>query len=63
MTAKQKACEAIARMPEGSTFEDIQYCLHVLESLARGERDLGDGKTLSQEQAERRLATLLSGPS
>ena len=43
MTEKQKACEVIARMPEDSTFEDIQYHLYVLESIERGERDIEDG--------------------
>lgn len=60
MTIKQKACEVIARMPEDATFEDIQYHLYVLACIERGERDIADGKTLSHEEAERRLARWLT---
>jgi len=49
----------MARMPEESTFEDIQYHLHVLERIARGERDIEDGKTLTHDQVENRLAKWL----
>jgi predicted transcriptional regulator len=59
MTIKQKACEVIARMPEESTFEDIQYHLYVLECIERGERDIENGKTLSHDQVEERLAKWL----
>jgi len=59
MTIKQKACEVISRMPEESTFEDIQYHLYVLECIERGERDIEDGKTLPHEQVENRLAKWL----
>jgi predicted transcriptional regulator len=62
MTIKQKACEVIARMPEESTFEDIQYHLYVLECIERGERDIENGKTLSHDHVEERLrATLRCG--
>jgi predicted transcriptional regulator len=59
MTEKQKACEVIARMPEDSTFEDIQYHLYVLECIERGERQIEDGKTLTHDEVESRLAKWL----
>ena len=59
MTIKQKVCEVIARMPEESTFEDIQYHLYVLECIERGEQDIEDGKTLTHDQVENRLAKWL----
>jgi len=59
MTIKQKAREVISRMPEESTFEDIQYHLYVLECIERGERDIEDAKTLTHEQVENRLAKWL----
>lgn len=59
MTIKEKACEVIARMPEESTFEDIQYHLYVLECIERGERDIENGKTLGHDQVEERLAKWL----
>ena len=60
MTVKEKACEVISRMPEESTSEDIQYHLYVLECIERGERDIEDGKTLTHDEVENRLAKWLS---
>lgn len=59
MTIKQKACEVISRMPEESTWEDILYHLYVLECIERGERDIEDGRTLTHDEVERRLAKWL----
>jgi len=59
MTIRQKACEVISRMPEESTFEDIQYHLYVLKCIERGERDIEDGKTLTHEEVENRLTKWL----
>ena len=59
MTIKETVCALISRMPEESTFEDIQYHLYVLECIERGEREIEDGKSLTQEEVESRLATWL----
>ena len=59
MTAKQKACEVISRMPDESTFEDIQYHLYVLQCIEQGEKDIEDGNVLSHEEVESRLAKWL----
>jgi predicted transcriptional regulator len=59
MTIKEKACEVISRMPEEATFEDIQYHLYVLECMERGEREIEDGKTLTHDEVENRLAKWL----
>jgi predicted transcriptional regulator len=49
----------ILRMPEESTFEDIQYYLYVLECIERGEREIEDGKTLTHGEVENRLVKWL----
>jgi len=59
MTIKEKAREVISRMPEESTFEDMQYHLYVLECIERGERQIKGGKTLTHEEVENRLAKWL----
>ncbi len=59
MTVKEKACEVISRMPEESTFEDIQYHLYVLQCIEQGEKEIEDGKTLTHEQVTSRLAQWL----
>jgi len=59
MTIKQKVCEVISRMPEESTFEDIQYHLYVLQCIEQGEKDIEDGKVLTHDEVERKLAKWL----
>ena len=59
MTAKQKACEVISRMPDESTFEDIRYHLYVLQCIEQGEKDIEDGNVLSHDEVESRLAKWL----
>ena len=59
MTVKEKACEVISRMPEESTLEDIQYHLYVLQCIEQGEREVKDGKILTHDEVERRLAQWL----
>lgn len=38
-TAKQEAEELLAHLPDGSTLEDIEYHLYVLEKIKRGQTD------------------------
>ncbi len=59
MTAKQKACEVISRMPEDSIFEDIQYHLYFLQCIEQGEKDIEDSKVLAHGEVESRLANWL----
>ncbi len=59
MTAKERACELIAHMPDESTFEDIQYHLYVLQCIEQGEEDIEDGRSLTHEEVEDRLAKWL----
>ncbi|MBN2592826.1 MAG: hypothetical protein JXA81_04900 [Sedimentisphaerales bacterium] len=60
MTIKEKACRMISRLPDDSTFDDIQYYLFVLECIERGERDIEDGKTITHDEVENRLAKWLA---
>ena len=55
-TAKQDVRDMLDRLPEGSTYEDIQYHLYVLEKIRRGvERAEREG-TVTQAEAEARLS-------
>ena len=60
MTAKQKAQEVIARMPDESSYKDIQYHLYVLQCIEQGEKDIEDGRTLTHKEVESRLAKWLT---
>ena len=55
-TAKQEVQELLERLPEGSTFEDIQYHVYVLEKVRRGMERLDSEGGVSQEEAEQRLS-------
>ncbi len=55
ITEKIKAESLIKKLPDGSTFEDIQYHLYVAGKLKNARQQIKDGKIHSQEEAEKRL--------
>jgi predicted transcriptional regulator len=58
-TAKQDARRVLDRLPEGASFEDIQYHLYVLQRIERGREDVEAGRVLPQDEVEQRLARWL----
>jgi hypothetical protein len=59
-TAKQDVASLLERLPEGSSLEDVQYHLYVIEKIRRGlERAESDG-ALTQAQVEADLGKWLS---
>lgn len=61
-TAKEEVTALLERLPEGSTLEDVQYHLYVLEKIRRGEERAETEGTLTQQQVEDRLARWLVKP-
>jgi len=58
-TAKQEAASLLERLPEGSSLEDAQYHLYVIEKIRRGlERAEAEG-AISEVQAGDRLGKWL----
>lgn len=58
-TAKQEVASLLERLPEGSSLEDVQYHLYVIEKIRRGiERAASEG-ALAQAQAEEHLGKWL----
>jgi predicted transcriptional regulator len=55
-TAKEEVLKMLERLPDESSFEDIQYHIYVCEKIERGLRDIEEGRLLSQEEVERRMA-------
>lgn len=54
--AKQEVKELLRKLPDECTLEDIQYHLYVIEKVRRG-IDVSESQgTISQEEAEKRLA-------
>lgn len=54
-TAKQDAQKVLSGLPEDASLEDIQYHLYVLQRIARGREDIAAGRTVPQDEFERRL--------
>jgi hypothetical protein len=53
---KEKAIKLIESLPDDITLKDILYHLYVREKVEEGLMALNEGKVVSQEEAERRVA-------
>lgn len=58
-TVKQEVERVLAKLPEDASLEDVQYHLYVLQHIERGRRDIEEGRVLSPEEVERRMARWL----
>jgi hypothetical protein len=57
--AKKQAISLIRKLPDDCTLEDIRYQLYFHERFEAGMKALAEGRTVSLEEAERRMATWL----
>ncbi|OQY97777.1 MAG: hypothetical protein B6D35_14175 [Candidatus Brocadia sp. UTAMX2] len=55
MNIKEQAIDLIQSLPNDCTLEDIQYHLYVREKVERGMRAIGEGRVVSQEEAEKQV--------
>jgi predicted transcriptional regulator len=55
LSDKQIAAEAVGRMPETVTLAEISENLAILAGLAKGQRDIDEGRFVTHEEAKRRL--------
>ena len=55
-TAKQEAQRILDALPDAASLEQIQYHLYVVQKIEAGLRDAEEGRLLSQEEVERRIA-------
>ena len=53
---KKNVEQMIRSLPDGSTVEDIQYHLYVLDKIQKGQEAVRDGKGISHEEAKARLS-------
>lgn len=58
-TAKKEVERVLANLPDDASLEDVQYHLYVLQHIERGRRDIEEGRVLSAEEVERRMARWL----
>lgn len=54
-TVKQEAIDAISRLPDDASMNDIMYRLYVLENIRRGQDDITSGKYHDMDQVRAKL--------
>jgi predicted transcriptional regulator len=59
MTQKQLALQAIERLPDSVTLEDIMAELYFRQKVERGLKDIEEGRVVTHEEARRRLDATL----
>lgn len=52
---KETAKHVIDSLPNESTMDDIINALYIHEKFVKGEREIGEGEGIEDEQARRRL--------
>ena len=58
-SAKKAVQDVLKKLPDNSSFEDIQYHIYVREKIERGLQDLREGKVFTQEEVEKRMSKWL----
>jgi len=53
MTDKQAVIDALQRLPEDASLEEIREELDIMASVRQGRADVAAGRTKSQEEVER----------
>jgi predicted transcriptional regulator len=52
MTDKQAVLDALARLPESASLEEITEELHVMTAIRRGRANIAAGRSKSHEEVE-----------
>jgi predicted transcriptional regulator len=55
MTDKEAVLDALQRLPETASLEEIAEELRIMASVRRGRADIAEGRIKTQEEAERLL--------
>jgi predicted transcriptional regulator len=58
-TAKENVRVLLDKLPDDTTYEDIQYHTYVRQKIEHGVRDVREGRVLSQREVERRMSKWL----
>ena len=58
-TAKQEVKKLLDQIPDGASYEEIQYHIYVRQKIERGLKDVAEGRTVSQGEIERRMVKWL----
>ena len=58
-TAKEEVRRILDKLSDDASFEDIQYHIYVRQKVAQGLRDVGEGRTIDQQEIENRMGRWL----
>lgn len=58
-TAKKEVKKLLEQLPDEASYEEIQYHIYVRQRIEHGLKDVEEGRILSQEEVERRMAKWL----
>jgi len=61
MTDKQAVMDALQRLPEDATLEEISEELRIMASIRRGRADTAAARTKTHEEAEKLLESWATG--
>ena len=56
---KEEVRKMLDKIPNDSSFEDIQYHIYVREKIERGLKDVQEERILSQEEVEKKMSKWL----
>ena len=57
MTDKQAVIDALSRLPEAASLEEITEELNIMASIRRGRADIAAGRSKSHEEVEQLVAS------
>lgn len=55
MTVKEAVKQVLDSLPDDSTLDDVMHALYIKAKFERGEKEIRDGRGVSDEQARERL--------
>ena len=56
-TVKQEAIEAISKLPDNATIDDIMYRLYVIDKIHAGQADVRNGRVTSSDELKKEIAS------
>ncbi|MBI3195715.1 MAG: hypothetical protein HYZ34_14800 [Ignavibacteriae bacterium] len=56
-TLKKDAVDAISKLPESATIDDIMYRLYVIDKIHKGKEAVSQGKTMTVENLKHEAMT------
>ena len=59
-STKEEVRQILDKLPEDASLEDVQYHIYVRQKVERGLKDVAEGRVLTQEEVEQRMARWLS---